>query len=237
MLTVAIGSLVSFITLGLLSGPTPGSNSDGTTTSSTSTTTTSTPTSTSTTTTSPVTTTTDPGQLPQTATKPPSSIGSLNARFASLFADIQTGNQRAADAFFFPRSAYVSMKTGTLANPTSDYDERLLAFYRLDLAAYQAALGPHPGLTSFLGVNAAPSYAGVIPAHACENNVAYWHLPGVRLVYKENGVVKSFSIASLISWRGVWYVVHLGPNPRPSNVGTVDQPSLGVGVPGPLGGC
>jgi len=237
VLLLVVGALVYVAAFGLLGGPSSGSGGDGTTTSMTGTTTTSLPTTTSTTTTAPVTTTTDPGQLPQTATKPPSSIGALNARFASLFAAIQTGNQSAADALFFPRSAYVSMKTGTLANPTSDYDERLLAFYRLDLAAYRAALGPHPGLTTFLGVNAIPSYAGVIPAHVCENNVAYWHLPGVRLVYKENEVVKSFSIASLISWRGVWYVVHLGPNPRPSNVGTVDQPSLGVGVPGPPGGC
>lgn len=235
MLTLTIGSLVSFITFGLLSGPTSGSGGDGSTTSSTTTTTSTPPTTTSTT--LPDTTTTDPGQLPQTATKPPSSVGALNTRFAPLFAAIQTGNESAADALFFPRSAYVSMKTGTLANPTSDYDNRLFAFYHLDLAAYRAALGPHPGLTSFLGVNATPSYAGVIPAHACENNVAYWHLPGIRLVYKENEVVKSFSIASLISWRGVWYVVHLGPNPRPSNVGTVDQPSAGVGVPGPPGGC
>ena len=129
------------------------------------------------------------------------------------------------------------MKTGTLANPTSDYEERLLAFYRLDLDAYRAALGLHPGLTSFLGVNAAPSYAGLIPAHVCENNVAYWHLPGVRLVYKENGVDKSFSIASLISWRGVWYVVHFGAVLREAAAGVVDEPALGAGVSAYSGTC
>jgi hypothetical protein len=50
-------------------------------------------------------------------------------------------------------------------------------------------------------------------------------------------VVRSFGVASLISWRGLWYVVHLGPNPRPSDVGTVDQPAIGPGSPGPGGGC
>ena len=41
----------------------------------------------------------------------------------------------------------------------------------------------------------------------------------------------------MISWRGEWYVVHLGPNPRPTNTGTVDMPALGPGTPGSAGGC
>jgi len=65
----------------------------------------------------------------------------------------------------------------------------------------------------------------------------YWHLPGVRFVYSVGGAVQSFAIASLISWRGQWYVVHLGPNPRPEDIGTVDQPAAGAGSPGPAGGC
>jgi hypothetical protein len=51
------------------------------------------------------------------------------------------------------------------------------------------------------------------------------------------GTVVSVAVASLISWRGVWYVVHLGPNPRPLNVGTVDDFRRGPGTPGPGGGC
>ena len=60
--------------------------------------------------------------------------------------------------------------------------------------------------------------------------------PGVRIVYQQGSVVRSFAVDSLISWRGVWYVVHLGPNPRPSDAGTVDQPETGPGTPGPPGG-
>ena len=58
-----------------------------------------------------------------------------------------------------------------------------------------------------------------------------------RLVYSVKHVVRSVAVASLISWHGVWYVVHLGPNPRPLNIGTVDAPSVGRGVAGPAGGC
>ena len=67
--------------------------------------------------------------------------------------------------------------------------------------------------------------------------IGYWHVPGVRLVFQRGHQVVSVAVASLISWRGVWYVVHLGPNPRPANVGTVDNYRVGPGTPGPAGGC
>jgi hypothetical protein len=60
---------------------------------------------------------------------------------------------------------------------------------------------------------------------------------GARVVYREHGKERSFGIASLISWRGVWYVVHLGAVQRTGVTGIVDQPTAGPGVPGPPGGC
>jgi hypothetical protein len=56
-------------------------------------------------------------------------------------------------------------------------------------------------------------------------------------VYRQNGAVHSFGIASMISWRGVWYVIHLGAILRPSAAGVVDDPSLGVGVSVPSSTC
>ena len=47
----------------------------------------------------------------------------------------------------------------------------------------------------------------------------------------------SIGIASLISWRGRWYVVHLGAVLRSGQAGVVDQPADGPGTPGPPGGC
>jgi hypothetical protein len=138
---------------------------------------------------------------------------------------------------FFPESAYLKMKTGVLPDPAGDYTWRLVAFFNLDTAAYHAHLGTDPAAATLLAVESNPSLAAWIPPGACENTIGYWHLPGTRLVYESGGNTYSFRIASLISWRGVWYVVHLGPNPRPSNVGTVDDPQVGPGVPGPGGGC
>jgi len=81
------------------------------------------------------------------------------------------------------------------------------------------------------------SYELWVPPGACYNSVGYWHAPGARVVYREHGQERSFGIASLISWRGVWYVVHLGAVQRTVVTGIVYQPAAGPGVPGPPGGC
>ena len=72
---------------------------------------------------------------------------------------------------------------------------------------------------------------------ACYNSVGYWHVPGARVVYREHGQERSFGIASLISWRAVWYVIHLGAVIHSVVTGVVDQPAAGPGIPGPPGGC
>jgi hypothetical protein len=183
----------------------------------------------------PTTTTIDPGRLPQTRVEPP--VSSLRNRLMGLWDAIVSGSDRSALPLFFPEAAYLRMKTGLLPDPAADYTDRLIGFYRLDLAAYHRALGSGAATTMLVSVKASPADAAWIPPGACENLIGYWHLPGVRFAYRQKGVVRSFAVASLISWRGTWYVVHLGPNPRPVDVGTVDQPAVGPGSPGPAGGC
>ena len=160
----------------------------------------------------------------------------LNMRMASLFHDLQLNSLALSERLFFPESAYVSMKRGQIPSPPSDYVNRLIGFLRLDLNAYHSFIFAR-GRVTYLGTNVNPSYATWVRPGWCENSIGYWHVPGVRLVYSVNGVVRSVAVASLISWRGIWYVVHLGPNPRPRDVGTVDAPRLGRGVAGPAGGC
>ncbi|NNN02045.1 MAG: hypothetical protein HKL86_09475 [Acidimicrobiaceae bacterium] len=173
--------------------------------------------------------------LVQTTVKP-SSGAPLTKMMRELFAAISSDSVGRANSLFFPRAAYVWMKTGEISNPGADFDGRLLAFYRLDLQAYHQRLASHP-TTVFVRVNVNARLANWIPPGTCENRVGYWHLPGVRLVLRSGHRIESVAIDSLISWRGAWYVVHLGPNPRPRNVGTVDSFALGPGIAGPGGGC
>jgi len=182
------------------------------------------------------TTAIDPGTLPQTDAEPAFGAALAN-QLGTLWKAIVSGSPTQGRQVFFPESAYLKMKTGVLPDPASDYTGRLIAFFNLDLAAYHAHLGADPAATTLVDVASDPSLAAWIPPGACENTIGYWHLPGTRLVYQSGGHTSSVRVASLISWRGVWYVVHLGPNPRPANIGTVDDPEVGPGVPGPGGGC
>lgn len=175
------------------------------------------------------------GSLPQTRVEP--SFGApLRAQMRQLVRAIKDDSPAIGATVFFPEAAYVTMKTGQIPDPTSDYVERLVALFDLDLGAYHRLLFTG-STTTFLRVEADAHYAQWIPPGVCENGIGYWHVPGVRLVLRRGARVVSVAVFSLISWRGVWYVVHLGPNPRPLNVGTVDDFQVGAGTPGPPGGC
>ena len=176
-----------------------------------------------------------PGSLPQTTLEP--SFGTpLTKQMTTLASAIAHHSVAMGNKVFFPEAAYVRMKTGEIPSPAGDWRSRLFSFFVLDLGAYRDRLfATHH--TTFVRVEANPRYAQWIPPGVCENKIGYWHEPNVRLVFRHNTTLESVLVASLISWRGVWYVVHLGPNPRADNVGTVDGYQLGAGAPGPGGGC
>ncbi len=173
--------------------------------------------------------------LPQTRNEP-NFTSDLNAQMRTLWRAISSDSPALGERVFFPRDAYLHMKQGQIPDPAADYQDRLVALFALDVSAYHHLLTTGPGV-KFVRVLSAPSDAAWIAPGVCENTIGYWHLPGVRLVFRRGTRIESVRVASLISWRGVWYVVHLGPNPRPANVGTVDDFHSGPGVPGPAGGC
>jgi hypothetical protein len=176
-----------------------------------------------------------PGSLPQTRTEP--TFGApFQAQMKQLVRAIKNDSPRIGATVFFPEAAYVSMKAGEIPDPSSDFVERLIGLYDLDLAAYHDKLFGG-ATTTLVKVDANAHFAQWIPPGVCENKIGYWHVPGVRLVLRRGSHLVSVAVFSLISWRGLWYVVHLGPNPRPLNIGTVDDFENGAGTPGPPGGC
>lgn len=174
-----------------------------------------------------------PGNLPQTRVEPGFTTG-LDIQMRTLWRAITADSSALGRTVFFPEGAYLQMKTGAIPDPGGDYLGRLVGFFNLDVAAYHQLIG---GGATFQRVEVNPADAQWISPGTCENKIGYWHLPGARLVFVLRGKVASVAVDSLISWRGVWYVVHLGPNPRPRNVGTVDGFQVGPGVSGPAGGC
>ena len=185
---------------------------------------------TSTTTTVPVTTTTTSaaGALPQTGAYPSSSSPQFQAAMTDLFGAVAHGSPQTAAGAFFPEAAYVQLKS--IQGAASDYQDRLVVEYDQDIAAATAELGTDAASATLVSVQVPMQYAHWVPPGECENSVGYFEVANSRVVYALGGVTRSFGIASLISWRGEWYVVHLGAILRPGSGGVVLDPQTGPGT-------
>jgi hypothetical protein len=153
-----------------------------------------------------------------------------------LWQGIVQGSVTPALPAFFPRTAYAQLKTG-IANPAGDWQNRLVADYGLDIAAAHALLGPAPAQAMLVSVSVPSQYGHWIPPGVCANGIGYFEVANARVVYQLDGQTRSFGIASLISWRGEWYVVHLGAILRNSSAGEVDEPAVGTGYSAPSRTC
>jgi hypothetical protein len=176
-----------------------------------------------------------PGSLHQTRALPSAGTRVFRAEMTDLWAAVVTGQARLAVQAFFPLHAYTQVKA--IYDPAADWHSRLFGDFRLDVAAAHHYLGRGAAQARLLRVIVPSAAAAWINPGVCYNSAGYWHVGGARLVYREHGQVRSIGIASLISWRGRWYVVHFGAVLRTGATGLVDQPAAGPGVPGPAGGC
>jgi hypothetical protein len=172
------------------------------------------------------------GARPQTPAFPRTASVDFRHAMAALWLAVTTGNPRFGWPAFFPEAAYKQVKA--IPYPAADWQYRLWYDFTLDVRAAHRLVGPGARLVRV--IVPAGDAAWVAPG-ACYNSAGYWHVPGARIVYREHGQERSFGIASLISWRGVWYVVHFGAVARSVVTGIVDQPAVGPGIPGPPGGC
>lgn len=175
-----------------------------------------------------------PGSLPQTSVRPSARTPQFHAQMRALWAGIVTGSLAPALPAFFPRGAYAQLKA--IASAGTDWQGRLVYDYRLDIRAAHALLRGGSS-AALLAVDVPSSYAHWVPPGVCLNRIGYFEVPNARVVYRIHGVVRSFGIASMISWRGVWYVVHLGAILRSGGGGQVDEPSSGRGVSSYSGTC
>ena len=172
------------------------------------------------------------GALPQTRTFPGTDSAAFRNAMTDLWLAVTTGNPRFARPAFFPEAAYEQLKA--IPYPDADWQDRLWYDFALDVGAAHGLVVRGARLVRVI---VPESEAAWVYPGACYNTIGYWHVGGARVVYTEHGQERSFGIASLISWRGVWYVVHFGEVLRPVVTGVVDQPAVGPGIPGPPGGC
>jgi hypothetical protein len=140
---------------------------------------------------------------------------------AVLWQAIRTGSPAGALPAFFPVAAYRQIKA--ISDPVGDWNDRLVHLYDLDIEALHTWLGPHAASARLVSVDVPTNAAWVLPGEEY-NSGSYWRVYGTRVHLLVDGQPRSFGIASLISWRGEWYVVHLGPITRNQPVGMVFDP-------------
>ncbi len=183
----------------------------------------------------PTTTTTGPGNLAQTDTLPSADTAQFQSQMAALWTGITHDAPGDAMSAFFPGAAYLQLKT--IADASGDFENRLVYDFALDIAAANSVLGPGAAGATLVDVEVPSEYAHWITPGVCDNDVGYFEVANSRIVYQEGGQTRSFGIASLISWRGTWYVVHLGAILRTSDSGVVLDPETGPGSSPPSSTC
>ena len=175
------------------------------------------------------------GSLPQTEDFPSTDTPQFTAAMDALWNGIVSNSVTTAMPAFFPEAAYLQLKT--ISGAQSDFEDRLVGDFGLDIGAAHAVLGADAAQAQFVGVNVPASFGHWVPPGVCYNDVGYFEVPNSRVVYEVNGQTESFGIASMISWRGQWYVVHLGAVIPPGGQGVVDDPETGPGSSAPSSTC
>ncbi|MGD0527353.1 MAG: hypothetical protein ABSE49_19585 [Polyangiaceae bacterium] len=150
----------------------------------------------------------DPATLPQNHDHPPASGAAFDAGVAALWAGIVADDPEKAMPFFFPLAAYQQVKD--VSDPGSDWKHRLVAAYGRDVHALHARLGADATRATFVGIDVPDAHARWVDPGEEYNKIGYFRVFSSRLRYTVDGEARSFEVKSLISWRGEWYVVHLG---------------------------
>jgi len=73
-----------------------------------------------------------------------------------------------------------------------------------------AQLGADAARAQFAGIDVPDSQVVLVQPGEESNRLPYWRVYGTTLRDTVDGQEHSFPVTSLISWRGQWYVVHLG---------------------------
>ena len=153
------------------------------------------------------TTTVAPGTLPQTTAFPSTTDPVFLARMRELVAAVASDQPTRALSAFFPLPAYIQVKA--IADPVTDWNVRLVANYKIDIGLAHQRLGPDASSAKFESVSLGAGPTWVKPGVEL-NKGSYWRDYGTVVYCKVGSVTRYFVITSMISWRGEWYVVHLG---------------------------
>jgi hypothetical protein len=149
--------------------------------------------------------------LPQTHDRPSAADPALVARIGALWAAVMADDPSLATSAFFPLAAYQQVKA--INNPASDWNHRLMAAFAEDIHALHKRLGAQRASAKLTTYDLPDSRARWVEPNEEYNKIGYFRVFGTAVHYRFEGDDPpheySFNIASMISWRGQWYIVHL----------------------------
>jgi len=148
------------------------------------------------------------GALTQTHALPAASGAAFDARVKALWDAIVHDDPEQGLPFFFPLSAYRQVKD--VADPEADWRRRLFAAYARDIHELHRRLSDADGASTLTSLTVPMARARWVEPGEEWNKLGYYRVYGSRLHYAVGDEDHAFNVRSLISWRGEWYVVHLG---------------------------
>ena len=128
----------------------------------------------------------------------------VQALGAALFAAVLHDDPALADAYFFPRDAFLQVKA--MQNP-GRYWDRLHARFAADVHALHAGT-PDIEHAQFDRLELARR-GGLVQPGEEGNRLAYWASRHSRLHFRSGELARSFEVRVLITWDNRWYLIHL----------------------------
>ena len=160
------------------------------------------------TTTTTTTAASDPGALPQTDERPTAVGRHLHRGRRRPVGGDPSGQTRARAAVLLPEERVPPGESDQRSG--GDYQHRLIANYEDDIHTLHAQLGANAANAQYVGISVPDDQAVFVQPGEESNKGTYWRVYGSTMQYQVDGQTGSFPVTSMISWRGEWYVVHLG---------------------------
>jgi hypothetical protein len=153
------------------------------------------------------TTTIAVGSLPQTRALPPAITLGLTRRMRALLAAVASGDASHGIPAFFPVQAYAQTKI--YSDAAHDWATRLVPEFGADVHALHVQLDPAGAPMRLLGYAVDDAAAvWVLPGEEF-NKGPYWRVYYTTVAYGIGAHRGEFTVNTLISWRGEWYVAHI----------------------------
>lgn len=151
----------------------------------------------------------DDGKLLAQTEEEPSSTDPLFVHHARLLYEaIVADDPSIAMPFFFPVEAYEVVKD--IAKPERDWKYRLVRNFERDIHDYHRKLSAGASSSDFIELAVPTEKATWMKPGSEGNRLGYYRVLRARLRYRDGAdKERELPITSLISWRGVWYVVHV----------------------------